>query len=1060
MLRRSTIIFLEFLAALIAGAAILLGVLFWRISGEEPLRVAFLTPYLEQALTSADGEFHVEIDDTVLTWAGWERTLDLRARGVRAIGENGVPIASVPQLSLTLSLRALLRGIVAPTSIEVFGPHLYLRRDSQGRFAVAGIRAPETDGAVQGDGSVFAAIMSELQDEPEPGSPTGFLRRMSIVGGRLTLDDQRLGLTWEAPEANISIRRSPTGLAGELALAVDQLGHPARFAANFDFDRASATIGIGGSFAGVDVPALGLVEPAFLILEGADLRLQGNFTTRIGLDGRIATTRFDLSSGPGQIGMPEQFDEPVPVQRVSLRGHVLAGGDKLVIETAVVDLGGPQLAASLSVSGLASSRTPRSGMLRVEGHVSAGNVPAADLARYWPKGAARGARNWVVENITDGITETAEADFVLRFPGGAGEPLVDHFEGSFDASGATVHYKKPLPPIVEAAGHATFTEREFAIAFTDGHLGNLVVESGRTVVTGLDVKDQVIDIEGVATGPFQEVLALLDHEPLGYAAKLGLDPADTRGTVRADISFRIPAKKDVDFDQIAMSVKGEVVDVGLAGALFDRDVTSPHLAVELDNSGMNVSGEVALSGLPARLQWRENFEAGEFRSRFVLEGRATAEQRATLGLDLRPHLDGVVTGEVVYTVHDETRSTVAADLDLGEAVLDIPELVWRKGAGTAGRAQLVADLSNGQIVRISSLSVTAGDLIANGRAGFSAGDVASLELSRLDFGKTRLSGVAVTFTPTRPEITIEGGQIDAEPWLAQEDEPATSSPAAEPAAEETENPILLSAGRLDRVIFGEGREVTNVSVLLDNDGAYWQRVILTGSLASGAAVTFRYQPDPATGMMRLSAAADDAGEALRTFGVYDNVRGGRLTVEGAASMNDPQRSMKMQAEVSQFRVVNAPVLARLLTIATLTGFVDVLTGEGLLFNRFTGEFVKTNGLVEVPLVRAHGPSVGLTATGKMDFDANTVDLEGTIAPAYIVNSILGNIPLIGDFLQGGKGEGIFAATYSARGSLDEPDISVNPLSALAPGFLRGMFDIFEGNGQPTTPRALPEPGKD
>src|SRR5690606_7748865 len=117
----------------IAGAAILLGVLFWRISGEEPLRVAFLTPYLEQALTSADGEFHVEIDDTVLTWAGWERTLDLRARGVRAIGENGVPIASVPQLSLTLSLRALLRGIVAPTSIEVFGPHLYLRRDSQGR---------------------------------------------------------------------------------------------------------------------------------------------------------------------------------------------------------------------------------------------------------------------------------------------------------------------------------------------------------------------------------------------------------------------------------------------------------------------------------------------------------------------------------------------------------------------------------------------------------------------------------------------------------------------------------------------------------------------------------------------------------------------------------------------------------------------------------------------------------------------------------------------------------------------------------------------------------------
>ena len=88
-------------------------------------------------------------------------------------------------------------------------------------------------------------------------------------------------------------------------------------------------------------------------------------------------------------------------------------------------------------------------------------------------------------------------------------------------------------------------------------------------------------------------------------------------------------------------------------------------------------------------------------------------------------------------------------------------------------------------------------------------------------------------------------------------------------------------------------------------------------------------------------------------------------------------------------------------------------------------------------------------------------LEGTIAPAYIVNSILGNIPVIGEFLQGGKGEGIFAATYKAKGSLDEPEITVNPLSALAPGFLRGMFDIFdgEGGGERVTPRALPEPGK-
>src|SRR5690606_28413147 len=139
---------------------------------------------------------------------------------------------------------------------------------------------------------VFAALMNELMDEPEPGTLTGYLSQASVVGGRVTLDDERLGLTWEAPEANFSIRRGPAGLTGELAVAVEQLGHPARFAARFDYDRASDTIGIGGSFTGLDVPALGLLDSSLMLFEGADLRLAGNFTTRIGLDGRIAATRF------------------------------------------------------------------------------------------------------------------------------------------------------------------------------------------------------------------------------------------------------------------------------------------------------------------------------------------------------------------------------------------------------------------------------------------------------------------------------------------------------------------------------------------------------------------------------------------------------------------------------------------------------------------------------------------------------------------------------------------------------------------------------------------------
>lgn len=1057
MLRRTSIILLEIFAALIAGVAILLGIAFWRLSGEEPLRMSFLTPYLEQALTPEDNRFSITIEDTVITWAGWERTLDLRARGVRAIAEDGQEMANVPEVALRLSVRALMRGVVAPTAIEAFGPHVHLRRDRNGRFAVAGVESPAGGAPISG-GGIFAEIVEELQDEPEPNSATGYLEVFSLGSGRITLEDAKLGITWEAPEASVTIRRRPGGLVGEMSLSVTQLGRPARFAARLDYDRASDSIGIGGSFAGLDVRALGSIEPSLEALSGVDLQLHGNFTTRVGLDGRIAPTRFDMTGGPGQINMADQFDEPVPVQRISLSGRIDAGGDRLWIDSAVADLGGPQVAGRLSLSGLISGRTPKTGVLAVAGSLSTGNIDVAALGRYWPKEAGRDARSWVIENITAGVVHSARMEFELRVLGDAEAVAVDRLEGDFDASETVVHYLKPLPPIENAAGHASFTDKEFVVDFTQGGIGRIAVQGGKLRISGLDRMDQLIEVNGTAAGPLPDVLTLLDNPRLGYASKLGIDPAATAGSARADISFAFPAKKDVDFDHVKMTVKGEATDVALAGALFDQDVSAKTLTVDLNNAGMDVSGDAHLAGIPVALQWRENFDSdkAEFRSRFVLVGTAGADQRQALGLDMRPYVDGPISGEVVFTQFDAERARVDADLDLTATVVDIPEIVWRKEAGEAGNARLTLDLLNDTPVAIPNATVTAGTLAAEGSLQFTPeGDgIRSVRLGRLDFGRSRLRDVAATFTPTRPEITIGGGEIDAEPLLEREEEVSPTSDEADAS-----DPLLLSAQHLDRVILGEGREIINVSALLDHDGEHWQRILVDGALKGGSAFALRYEPEANTGKLAFSMVAENAGEALRTIGVIDNVIGGRLTVTGEAVADEPRRPLRGRAEISEFRLVRAPVLARVLTLATLTGFVDVLTGEGLLFNRFTSDFTKTDGRLDVELARAHGPSIGLTATGTVDFDARTVDVEGTIAPAYLVNSLLGNIPLVGDLLQGGKGEGVFAATYQVRGALDEPQVTVNPLAALAPGFLRGLFDIFDGGGEPTQPRAIPEPGK-
>ena len=78
----------------------------------------------------------------------------------------------------------------------------------------------------------------------------------------------------------------------------------------------------------------------------------------------------------------------------------------------------------------------------------------------------------------------------------------------------------------------------------------------------------------------------------------------------------------------------------------------------------------------------------------------------------------------------------------------------------------------------------------------------------------------------------------------------------------------------------------------------------------------------------------------------------------------------------------------------------------------------------------------------MTFPQTTLALEGTIVPSYTLNSVVGKVPLLGPLLTGGEGQGVFAARYTIKGDDSSPEVMVNPLAMLTPGFLRSLFDVF------------------
>ena len=165
--------------------------------------------------------------------------------------------------------------------------------------------------------------------------------------------------------------------------------------------------------------------------------------------------------------------------------------------------------------------------------------------------------------------------------------------------------------------------------------------------------------------------------------------------------------------------------------------------------------------------------------------------------------------------------------------------------------------------------------------------------------------------------------------------------------------------------------------------------------------------------------------------------------------------------MTDYEAVNAPALARLLNAASPAGFAELVEGRSISFAKLTGEFRWEEAAKKIWFknVRTSGSALGLTMEGLLDVGADRAELQGTIVPVYGLNRLLGIIPLLGDIVTGGEGQGIFSATYRIDGKLSDPNVSVNPLAVLAPGFLRNLFFLDHDPGVKKDPWVYEYPGE-
>ncbi|WP_417496551.1 AsmA-like C-terminal region-containing protein, partial [Maricaulis sp.] len=194
------------------------------------------------------------------------------------------------------------------------------------------------------------------------------------------------------------------------------------------------------------------------------------------------------------------------------------------------------------------------------------------------------------------------------------------------------------------------------------------------------------------------------------------------------------------------------------------------------------------------------------------------------------------------------------------------------------------------------------------------------------------------------------------------------------------------------------------------------------------------------GVRELRLEAQSVGRIAALLGVEGYARDGRVSVLGEAPPLGTDGPLTARVEIRDLTLVQVPILARILAAGSFEGLSALLNGEGIEFDAIDASVMFEDGLLTIGEARARGSALGVTASGTVDFANKSAAIDGNLAPSYVLNSFLGELPLIGDMLVSRPGEGIIGIVYSVEGPFDSLTVFANPLSALAPGFLRRIFE--------------------
>jgi len=778
--------------------------------------------------------------------------------------------------------------------------------------------------------------------------------------------------------------------------------------------------------------------------------------------GQVSEIGLRLSGEGIQADVPNMFSQRLTVPRAEIAAYYDLTRDRIEIERFDV------------THNFGMART--SGMITIDNRnpyfditTNFGSMSRAGVNGLWPLSIAPRTRKWADDNVRGGkltngtlMLNTSLEELVGRAPG---TPLREDallLDLAFDD--VELQYLSFMPPVKNTDVRMFLRGTSFEANAEGGTVrlpgvdvqsdfSDVKIDKAQFVTTDYRNPKRPADIRFSGTGQIRDVMRAINKPPLNAVRNIDFDFDRLIGDAYVEAHLNLAVLAPPKDRKLIYKVSGRTRDVMVDGKLGPYRLSKARGFIDIDNDGLSVMGRAHINGVDGGFSWVQPFGSAEAKNaKLAVHGNFSPQAIADLGqlwagLRLRgdPHINLLINGPV------QKPDNFRLFADLKTAELSLYPMAYQKAAGTAGHIEAVINNDDeGQVSTIDAALVIDDTKITDVSLALDGDLLTSFKMTPMDLGRDRNVQASVALDGKTRMVTLTADSFDVSRLFASGNREVTYK--AEPFEM---LPFLGDEAVMDvqfnRVLGNNKVEMDRTQMRVLRKNGLHEELDFQGVFADGSDMVMSIDRDNPV-RRRFLIQAERAGNIFRLFDWASEMYGGNLVMNGTLFDTDfvgskGRRDIEGRMRMTGFRARNVPVLASMLSLASLTGIADTLSGDGIKFDKAQGNFWLPDGRLTIDDGRMNGAAVGLTLQGDYDIGRGDVDIGGTLVPAYTLNSFFGKIPIVGPVLGGRRGEGIIGIGYRVAGENGKANVLVNPLSVLTPGVFRRIFELGIGLGE-------------